>query len=255
MTQINEEKLLEELGLEAREVKIYLALLDKGALLPQQLAMVTSIKRATIYTIFPEMVKKGYLTEVTKGKRRFLTAVSPDKLYASYESKTRDIKENFDQLIKIYRLQGLKPKIDYFEGFEGVKEVYWDTINQSKSSHEILLFDQVSDYNPKVMGWILNDYIPERLKKKVSVRALAPREKESRDYLGEKRNEMRETKYVPKEKFPFRIEGMIYKDKVSFVTIEKGGPLVGIVIQSVQIADTLRALFNLAWEGADKYSK
>lgn len=252
MTQINEDKLLQDLGLNEREAKIYLALIDKGSMLPQHIAMATGIKRATVYTIFPDMIEKGYLTEVTRGKRRLLAAVSPDKLYTSYESRAKEIKENFNQLVKLYRLQGLKPKIDYFEGLEGVKRVYLDTLH-IKSGKEILLFDQVSNYNPEVLDWIVKSYVPERVKRNILVRAIAPREKESREYLGEQRHELREIRYVPKEKFPFRIEGMVYGDKVTFVTIEKGSPLVGIVIESEQIVDTLRALFNLAWEGAKKY--
>ena len=55
-------------------------------------------------------------------------------------------------------------------------------------------------------------------------------------------------------KFTFKIEGMIQTNKVYFASYEKGGPQVGIIIESKPIADTLAALFDLAWEGADKYS-
>jgi hypothetical protein len=71
--------------------------------------------------------------------------------------------------------------------------------------------------------------------------------------LGSSIKNLRETREIPLDKYPFRIEGMIYNDKMSFNTIEKGGPMVGIIIESKQIAETQKALFDLAWDGALKY--
>jgi len=251
-TQNNEAKLLSNLGYNEREIAIYLTLLNSGSLLPQHLARKTGIKRTTLYEIFPVMIKEGLIYEVTQGKRRLLQAVAPSKIFDKYEENYKEIKKSMTELSMIYRMQGLKPKIDFYEGLEGLKIVYKDTLD---IKGEILLFDQVSNYNPQFLDWVIKNYVPERVRRRITVRAIAPREKESKEYLGEQRNELREVRYVSKEKFPFRIEGMIYGDKISFATIETGSPLVGIIIESKQIADTLRALYDLAWIGAEKANK
>lgn len=251
-TQNNEVKLLNKLGFNEREIAIYLALLNNGSLLPQHLARKTGIKRTTLYEIFPEMMKRGIITEITQGKRRLLQAIAPDKIFSQYEEDYQEIKKSMTELSMIYRMQGLKPKIDFYEGLEGLKIVYNDTLN---SKSEILLYDQVSRYNEQALKWIIEKYVPERVKKGITVRAIVPKGRESVRYLGEQRNELREVRYVPGDRFPFRIEGMIYGNKIAFETIEIGGPLVGIIIESKQIADTLRALFDLAWRGAASASE
>lgn len=250
-TQIELGKLLRNLGLKRNEARIYLALLENGAMLPQHIAEEAGIKRTTLYEYFPEMIKEGFIYEIKQGKRRLFRATPPDALFYNYRNRYRETRKNIDELMTIYRMQGLKPKIEFYEGFNGVKRVYLDTLRAKK---EILVFTQVTKYNQKILEWILNVYVPLRIKKEINVRALVPKKRESQKFMAGREEYLRETRSIPWDKFPFRIEGMIYNNKIAYAHYEKGGPLVGIIIESKQISDTQRALFNLAWEGAEKYN-
>ena len=245
-------KLLEDLGLEPEESAIYLALLDHGAMLPQHIARATGIKRTTLYSLFPDMIKSGLIIEVVQGKRRLLAPVSPDELFKRYENKYRELKQNMDELASLYRMQGLKPKIQIFEGTDQIKKLYLDTL---ETSGEILVYNSITKYRPDMLAWILDYYVPQRIKKGIKVKAIVTADEAGRKHMQEGPEFARVTRFVPLDKFPFRVEAMIYADKISFFTCEKNGPQVGIIIESKVITQTQRSIFALAWDGAAKYNK
>ena len=250
MESTDPKELLKKLGFDERESAVYLSLLESGPQLPQHIARGTGIKRTTLYEIFPLLIEQGLIIEITQGKRRLFQAVAPDRLLRDYESRYKEIKGHFAELMAIYRMQGLRPKIEVYEGFEGMKKLYERTL---ETKDEVKSFVMPSRYNPKVLDWFIKEYVPTRVKKGVLVKVIMPADQVSEYYAQFKKEHMRISKLVPTAKFKFRIEGMIQANRVYFASYEKGGPQVGIIIESKQIADTLGALFDLAWEGADKY--
>jgi len=245
-------EILNKLGLEEREAEVYLCLLENGPMLPQRIAIKTGIKRTTLYDLFPIMIREGTIMETLDGKRRAFQAVPPQKLVSNYESRYKEIKASVAELLAVYRMQGLKPEIEVYEGFEGAKKVYLDAL---KTIGEILVVNQIAHYDKKFLNWVVSEFVPARIRANIKVRALSEDTEAARHGMKSEEKLLRETRHVPFEKFKFRMELMIYNDKVAFVNIEKASPLVGIVIKSPQISTTLRALFDLAWEGADSYQK
>lgn len=243
-------EILAKLGLEGREAEVYLCLLENGPMLPQRIALKTGIKRTTLYDLFPIMIREGTIMETLDGKRRAFQAVPPQKLVTDYERKYNEIKASVAELLAVYRMQGLKPEIEVYEGHEGVKKVYYDSL---KTIGEILVVNQIARYDKKHLQWVVSEYVPARIRANIKVRALSEDTEVSRVGMKSEEKLLRETRHLPREKFKFRMEILIYNDKVAFVNIEKDSPLVGIIVRSPQISETLRALFELSWEGAEKY--
>jgi len=251
-TQLQQNKLMQDMGFDEQEMAIYLALLDNGAMLPQHIAQKTGIKRTTLYSLFPELLQKGIITEVRQGKRRLFSPVSPDLLFEKYEARYKELKQNLGELATLYRMQGLKPTMQIFEGTEEVKKLYMDTL---KYKGEMLIYNRVTKYREDILKWLVEFYVPERVKLGLTVRAIVNRDEASLQHMASGKEFARVTRFVPQDKFPFRIEVMIYGDKISFFTCEKGGPQFGMIIESKVIAETQRSLFDLAWEGAKKYNQ
>lgn len=248
MTHFNQKELLQKLGLEEREIIVYETLLNRGPFLHQSIAKVTGIKRTTLYAILTEMLQKELIFEFTQGKRQLFQAVSPDKLFDEYERKYKELKTGIESLLTVYRMQGMKPKIEVFEGIEGIKRVYIDTLEVDK---EVLVYNRMYRFDKEMLDWVKSYFIPHRIKKRIKVRAIVTAEKAGFEHMPSEK--FRQTRFVPYEKFPLRIENMIYGDKVCFLSVEAGGPIVAVLIESKQIAQAQRALFELAWEGAEKY--
>lgn len=244
-------ELLTEFGLETDEAKVYQALLDKGMLLPQHLAHETGINRATLYTMFPSLIETGVIKEIKQGKRRFLAPISPEDLFERYQEKYKNIKENIAELTAMYRLQGMKPKIEVYEGVEQIKKLYLDTLHEKQ---EILVYNRISRYREDFLAWMSEVYVSRRVNKGIKVRALVTEDKLGGIMMASGKEYLRETVFIP-EKYAFKIETMIYGDKICFVTCEKGGPVVGIMVQNREIVDSQRAMFELAWDGLKNLRK
>ena len=58
---------------------------------------------------------------------------------------------------------------------------------------------------------------------------------------------------VPSGKFPISCDIAVYNDKVRIASL--GGRSVGVIIEDKEIAKSLKAILDLAWEGASKYQK
>lgn len=253
MTNIStqlENELLARIGLDEREIKIYLALLREGAMLPQHIARKTGIRRTTLYEVFPEMIGKGIIKEIKQGKRRFFQVVPPNILFNNYEQNYKEIKQGIVDLMSLYSLQGLKPNVEIYEGIEGIKKIYLDTIKEGK---EVRVYNRMYRYDKTLLEWINKVFIPQRIKNNIRVRAIVTAEEAGFENMADQ-GKYRETRFVPYEKFPLRIETFIYANKIVFSTVEEKGPLVGVVVESKQIVQAQKALFDLAWEGAQHYA-
>ena len=62
--------------------------------------------------------------------------------------------------------------------------------------------------------------------------------------------EERDSVIVSSLRFPFQNEMNIYGNKVAFIHFKKDEPLIGIMIAHPNIAQTMKALFDLAWQGS-----
>jgi len=59
---------LSDLGLNPKEIEVYLTLLEQGKTTPTTLSKITKINRATIYNITKSLISKGIIAEDTSGK-------------------------------------------------------------------------------------------------------------------------------------------------------------------------------------------
>jgi len=110
--------------------------------------------------------------------------------------------------------------------------------------------------NPNLVFGLLKEYYPSYIKKKVErkiwLRGIFCKDDTAEIFKLKGKEELREIYLVPKSKYPFKNEINIYDDKVSIISHEDN---VGIIIQNQNIADTQRAIFNLAFDYAKTLDK
>src|SRR3989344_2941369 len=58
-------------------------------------------------------------------------------------------------------------------------------------------------------------------------------------------------RFLPKNKFPLSSSFIIYDNKAAVVSMK--GKLIGVIIESKEIVNTFKSIFELAWEGSEKY--
>ena len=239
-------ELLEKLGLSDAEAGIYLAILEMGKGLPKHIADKAHIKRPTLYKLLPGLLSKGLVSETVIGKRRYLVAEDPEAYLGSKRSELEQAEQLLPELRLLLSTASVKPKIILYEGVDGLKKVYMDTI---KEKNEILEFVSLKNIHPEIEFHSTNYYIPRRIKNGVPIKIIVSEPAHSqRIGLMNSAKELREVKAVDGDKFPIPLDCYIYGDNVSFALYRTDSEPVGIIVRSAEIAQMLRSLFGFIWE-------
>jgi HTH-type transcriptional regulator, sugar sensing transcriptional regulator len=236
-------QVLAQFDLVGRKADVYLAVLELGSGTVIEIAKKSEVKRTTVYDILLDLEKNGLIYQTTKESKRLFVAEDPEKLKKKLEEKERMLDEMLPQLRSFYNIKGIKPKIRFYEGKEGLRQVYADTLNYNG---EILAF--ASDDVVKVLGmdWA-NDYLAKRVKKEICVRIILPKtDMIEKDFNPLDQKHLRTSKLVSAKKYPFSIEINIYgHQKVALMSSREE---MGIIIEGAEIFNTLKLVFELLWD-------
>lgn len=242
---------LESFGLNPKESKTYLAVMELGTSPVRGLTKKTGIERTNLYSILAKLENEKLITSFNKKGVKYFVADSPEKLTLRLKEKEEKISEVLPELKSIYNISPHKPKVLYFEGKEGMRAISDRSLEKAELSDKIVLFATSMDYyHESVTVEYENDYyVPTRLEKGVKLKALVTHGKwiNERHKLDER--EDRETKFLPK-KWAFKSTTFIYADEVAFISTAKEG--FGIVIQSKEINDMMRKFYDMAWQVAER---
>jgi len=245
---------LEKAGLSTKEASVYIALLEIGKGTVSQISQRAIINRTTGYDILNNLVSKKLVSISGKESKQEYIAESPDKLEqyintSIEEKKTAliDIKKIIPDLQTLYNAEG-RPKIRFYEGKDGLQEVYEDTLS---SKEEILAYASVEDIHPTLPNYF-PEYYKRRAKKGISIRAIFPESPEAIDRKSFDKSEKRQSLIVPSETFGFHPEINIYDNKVMIASWREK---LGIIIESTEIADAMKKIYELAWAEAKRLDK
>lgn len=243
---------LRELGLADKEAKVYLASLELGSDTAQNIAKKSGVNRATVHVIITEkLIKKGLMSLFKKDKKTFYQVESPEQLLRllreqeeNLKRKEEEFKKYLPELETLYNIAEEKPKVRFFEGKEGLMGIRKDILRSK--------FDSMAEFVPldesyEIFPPTSQDYrhqIP-KIPKKIIYSSKSNRLLPQEDFA--------ESRVIPYEKFSFNSEMVIYGNKIAMVSLS--GKLIGVIVESNGIADSLRSIFNLAWEAAEKYQK
>lgn len=243
-----------EIGLTEKEAGVYIAVLLLGKGTVAQISRSANINRTTGYDILDSLSAKGLVSISGKEPKQEYSAESPENLGKFI---TEDIKRKHEALRKtellIPELKSMhnvtdRPRVRFYEGMEGLTEVYEDTL----TSHEpIRAYATVDD-----MHAALPNYFPKYYKRRssagIEIRAIIPDTEVGRDRKSRDKEESRESALVPADKFYFSPEINIYDNKVMIASWREK---LGIIIESSEIADAMKKIYELAWAEAKRLEK
>ena len=245
---------LKKIGLSENEAKVYVALLELGSATVQQIAQKAGVNRPTTYVQLSDLSKMGLVSSFEKGKKTFFRAEDPENLKTVIEKEKRALLERetilqttIDELRRLFALAGERPRVRFFEGIEGLRAMQKDFLKTKDKDIEAV---SAADDLVKIFPQHLKEYVPERVKKRIFSHLIYT-SSQGPFLKASDKSMFRESKLVPAEKFPFSSDIAIYENKVAISAL-KGRP-IGVIIENQEIANTLKALFYLAWEAAEKY--
>lgn len=257
------EKELNSLGLKEKEAAVYLTCLQLGPAPVQAIARKSRVVRATTYVVLESLQKAGLVTHYKDGKKTLYSAEAPRQLMRLLEKerevideKQHDLELILPELQILMKAAGGRPSVRYFSGREGLHAMRQEIIMYSKPGDLIYNFTPADHLNA-VFPQDMDTFVPQRVSKGIRAKTIftTQSDKIRELFLSRTYNEKRltETAYVPPERFPGSSGMTVYGDRIAIGTF--AGKLMGVIVESKTMADMMRALFSLAWEGAASCNK
>lgn len=244
---------LQNLGLTSKEARIYMASMKLGAGYPVSIiAKKAGINRTTAYDILENLCHKGIIMRYTRKGSLMFEAMPPHKIVSylkeqavQYMKLANEAKTLLPELNTQYHVSG-RPKVYFYEGDEGLIRVYEETL---ESQGEILAYasDQA---NQEAIPWYFPQYYKRRAAKKIPIRALFPDTPKDRLRHKLDKEELRQSRLLPKDKLDFTPEVNFFNNKMMIADWKEK---LGIIIESEEIVKVFKQTFELAWEAAEKY--
>lgn len=248
------ENTLSRAGFSPKEVGVYISLLGLGKGTVSQIARKAGINRTTAYDILDNLVGKGVISISGKKPKQEYIAESPDTITAyilrEIENKKEalaEIKKIVPELTSLHNIAG-RPSVRFYEGTEGLRQVYEDTL----TSHEAIRAYATVDDMHKGLPNYFPEYYKRRAGKGIAIRAIVPGTKIGKERKAQDAKEMREIALVPEDAYYFHPEINIYDNKVMIASWREK---LGIIIESAEIADAMKKVYELAWTEAKRLDK
>jgi sugar-specific transcriptional regulator TrmB len=250
---------LNNLGLHPNEAKVYLALLELGQGTVSDISKTAQLNRTTGYDVLERLSLYGLASRTTQGSKKTMYIAEPPHRLKQYlenkkhqaERRLADVGDLLPDLQNLYKKEN-KPVIKFFEGREGIKNIYLHTLEAKSVIYSIL---DLSVYLPE-FDQFGKEYIRERSKLNVKEKALVLKNEKGLEFYNTTyRNnkdyqKCTEYRWLEKE-FPFipAAEVNIYDDVVMGVLV-KPGENTAFEIKNSSFANSLKIIFDMAWDQA-----
>jgi len=240
------EQILEKTGLTQKEALVYKAILELGRASVMDIAEKAGVKRPTAYLILDELRKKELVLVIPKPKKTVYIAESPEKLRSIINEKKEALDNALPLLLASYNLKPEKPNIRYYEGREQILGIY----NEILKSKEVWFFGSIQHIFQTFPDYF-KKFNKEAEKKKIKIREITGSRKNDIDYAKEYGDtSLHEIRILPANgRFSFKTDHAIWDNKLAIFSYQL---MFGVVIESKDVVESYKALFDLAWEGAEK---
>ncbi len=251
---------LEGIGLTQSEAKCYLALIEMGPLTIQELAQKTGIHRVNLYQVIRGLEAKGAIMFEMKSKyRKRIIPNNPRQLLELVQKKQRVLKkaelkfkEAVPELAGLLQQAEQGTSVRYFEGLDGVKQVFNDILTATTEVKGFSNVDNLYDLFP--LDW-MDDYRHRKSELGIRGKFILPDGKVARSYIQEAylKHGLRnypELRVLPTKTFTVFAEIDIYDNKLNITSFRKDEP-IGVIIDSKIVSKSFESIFDTMWSIAE----
>ncbi|TKJ17154.1 hypothetical protein CEE44_01300 [Candidatus Woesearchaeota archaeon B3_Woes] len=228
------EEILKSLGLSDKEIKIYLANLQLGSNLVQEIANFAELNRTSAYDLLKSLEKKGFVSYTIQSGKKFYQATKPNKLLDMLKEREELVKKILPELNFLTESVDKRPNVEVYTGKNGLKSIFENILAEAKSFSCIASKNQLL----KLFQYYMPHFVERRKKKGIKVRIIS------------------ETQPVDK-KAPYKLikekiktATWLYNGKIAMVSLEEKEP-IGILINEKNFYETQKIMFDLLWKNLD----
>ncbi|MEZ4210391.1 MAG: helix-turn-helix domain-containing protein [Patescibacteria group bacterium] len=252
------EKVLDQVkaaGLEEKQALIYLSSLKLGGGTITALAKASGVERTGLYYYLDGLVQAGLLKPSTTKKRTIYLPADPDRLLDLVQRREKEVNDVLPFLKSLVADNQAGSQVSYYEGKEGLINLYEDQYSLLKqldeSDNQMLVFARsfeilhaLPDYFP--------GYIEKRKKLSLRTRAILPeteRQKGKTVYndpvtYAKYTQQIEDKRYMPDEFFPHSVI-IVFKDYVGMIDYKN---YFGSLTHNSVLSETWVRFFEYIWK-------
>jgi hypothetical protein len=246
-----DQQILQEAGLTEAQAAAYTTLVKHSPCTPPKLATLINESRTNTYKILEQLEDMGLVSRDETQKKLRYWANNPSLLVdiikkrrLEAEETEKRYKDSLPGLMDEYFKHSERPGVRYFQGLDGLQQIYEDQLSECQDIEFVRSTADTKLYGYEVMRKMRGKFPSSGIKRHafspdapdipINWRELdAPRLLE-RTWLG--------------DGYTAPVEWTVYGNKVSIISF--GEEAVGMIIESKQIAESLRQLLKYVDDGA-----
>lgn len=244
-------------GLSEKESKAYLSLLELEIAGVQEISDLANLNRSSTYVTLESLKKRGLVSVSDDKKIRKYVATPPEAILrmaeeaaTEKENALKKIEKIIPEMKALYKGTKKKPIVKVYEGKEGLINTLDDTLKNREKIMRVYS-------NPFNMGQYIYEYMPkyvaQRLKLGIKMYGIHPDNKANRDLVKKIPEHIDHYTFIPVNPTKIDADLAIYDNKVSYMSKENGG--VGVIIESKEMANVMKFIFDLAFEETKRTNK
>lgn len=235
-------EILEGLGLTRAEVKVYIALLELGAVRAGPILDKTGLQNSVVHTTLNRLIEKGFVSFVKEGKRHIYQASNPKNILEFIDEKRMRFEEILPELLAKQGRSKEKPEVTIFRGTRGMREILYELLKAGGKEHHTIGSSEKS----LMMGtnwWV--EYHKKRAHNGIYAKLLF--NESLKEWKAEKRYPKGKTEIrYTKSGFEPLTETIIRNDKVGII-VWTDKP-IGILAHNNEMAQSYEKYFQYLWK-------
>ncbi|EKE15659.1 MAG: transcriptional regulator TrmB [uncultured bacterium] len=234
-----------------KEKRILASLYKIGKSGVAEISKDTLVNRTTLYPFLEKLLTKGLISKIKIEDKTIYQPISQTEFLRWIKRQEKDAQTQSSELSQWIRKQTknegatLASEIKYFEGLEGVKNLYEDSWRNNEGKIIYCITDYKNAY-AKMGKFFKEEYFPERIKHGIHIKNILPESKVGKKEKTIAKQLLREMKFI-KILEDLDIEINIYDNKTSIVAFDEKNPSA-ILIKNEKISKAMKNIFEYLWK-------
>lgn len=243
------------LGLNEKEARVYLALLPLEKATAYTVATRSGLKKPTAYVVLDNLVSKGFALKIPQKDKHYFLAKSPKECMSIAREKLYSAEEFLPELMAMRKTTEEKANISYFEGIDGIREMYKNVLgvmkNKPEENKNLVAFYAHTKDTPANFRKYLEEMVEKFREEKIQRRYITTKHPTVKKYFDKKliQGLHVEAQALPEEIYSSNISIEVYDN---FTQIISHRYIQGILIENPDIAKVMKQIFNLVWNKTKK---
>lgn len=242
---------LQDLGLNEKEARVYLALLPMRKATAYLLSLKSGLKKSTTYMVLENLLNKGFILKTPDINKAFYIAKSPKECLADARRRLGNAEDAMPELMAMRKEDDSKVSVAYFEGIDGIRELYNTLLKNMKkkdlSERSYIGFNAHQKDTPEKLEKYWQELNDEFKAIGLKRRIITTDDKSLKKYLS----------VEAQEKYAVRLTALpaeIYSSNVSIEVYDSITQIVShrylqaIQIENQDIANVMKQIFEIVWK-------